>query len=215
MKDDTGRILDVLMENYPMLEGERTSIVSVFDTVLDCYGKGGKLLVCGNGGSAADAEHIVGELMKSFMLKRPIPRRDAERIVDAWGGSQGRQICDSLQCSLPAISLVSQSSLITAVANDVSADMVFAQQVYGYGEEGDLLIGISTSGNARNVCNAVRVAKGIGMKTVGLTGQDGGELKSICDLAISVPATSTHRIQEYHQPIYHALCAMVEEERFG
>jgi D-sedoheptulose 7-phosphate isomerase len=205
--------LDGLMKNYSGLESAKESIIAAFNMIAECYRGGGTLLVCGNGGSAADAEHIVGELMKEYIVKRPIPAEDA-RLILKTANEAGNELCAKLQGALPAVSLVSQVSLATALANDVDSDIVFAQQVYGYARRGDVLLGISTSGNARNVLNAVLVAKAFGIGTVGLTGAKGGSLKSLCDVAICAPADTTWRIQEYHQPIYHALCAMIEEEFF-
>jgi D-sedoheptulose 7-phosphate isomerase len=182
--------------------------------LVEAYGQGHKVLTCGNGGSAADSEHIVGELMKGFMLRRPVPDELRHRLR-AQFAELGDVLADHLQGALPAISLVSQAALISAFANDVAADMVFAQQVYGYGQPGDVLIGISTSGNSLNVINAIRVARTLGVKTIGLTGRTGGAMLSLCDVCIRVPSDQTYEIQERHLPIYHALCMVVEEEFFG
>jgi D-sedoheptulose 7-phosphate isomerase len=171
-------------------------------------------LICGNGGSAADAEHIVGELMKSYLLKRPIPNNMRAKLVST-SPRNGDYLADHLQGGLPAISLVSQTSLLSAIANDTAADMVYAQQVYAYGREGDVLIGISTSGNARNVIHAMQVAHALGLHTIGLTGPVGGALKPLCDICICVRAESTPAVQERHLPIFHVLCAMLEEEFFA
>jgi D-sedoheptulose 7-phosphate isomerase len=206
--------LQKLIYTHPSLESCRDEIRNAFLLIAECYHHKGKVLVCGNGGSAADAEHIVGELMKTFALKRPIPPRDAAKIASA-AGDDADFLSLHLQQAVPAISLVSQMSLITAVANDISADMIFAQQVYGYGRKGDVLIGISTSGNSSNILKAVKVAKAFDLKTIGLIGESGGAMKQLCDLSICVPARETFRIQEFHQPIYHCICAMVEEELFG
>jgi D-sedoheptulose 7-phosphate isomerase len=177
------------------------------------YRHGGKLLICGNGGSAADSEHIVGELMKGYLSKRPLPDPVRQRFSAVFP-DDGAYLADHLQGALPAISLVSQSSLLTAFANDVAADLIFAQQVYGYGRPGDVLLAISTSGNAANVVRAIQVARVQGLKSIGLTGRDGGALKTLCDLAIRVPADTTPTIQEYHIAVYHTLCALLEEEFF-
>jgi D-sedoheptulose 7-phosphate isomerase len=166
------------------------------------FASGGKLLVCGNGGSAADADHIVGELMKGFYKKRSLPAEEASKL-----GEYARY----LQGALPAIALTQHAALSTAFLNDVNPEMGFAQQVYGYGRDGDVLLGISTSGNSKNVCNAVRVAMNLGIKTIGLTGRKGGRLSEISDVCIGVPADITADIQELHLPIYHTLCAMLEE----
>jgi D-sedoheptulose 7-phosphate isomerase len=174
----------------------------------------GALLVCGNGGSAADSEHIVGELMKGFALPRPVPDDVRGRLSDA-DPVGGDGLADRLQGALRAISLVSQTSLATAIANDGDADMVFAQQVYGYGRPGDALLAISTSGSSRNVVNALRVARAQGLCTVGLTGRSGGAMQALCDVAICVPYDDTPTIQERHLAIYHALCLALELRFFG
>jgi len=190
------------------------AIVEAFGILERCIRDGGKVMVCGNGGSAADAEHIVGEMMKDYLMKRPIPQSDARKIIAA-APQAGPELCSKLQRVLPALSLVSQVSLSTAMANDVDAGMAFAQQVYGYGRSGDVLIAISTSGNARNVLYAAMVAKAFDIAVIGMTGANGGNLKEWCDVAICAPADTTWRIQEYHQPIYHAVCGMLEAEIFG
>jgi D-sedoheptulose 7-phosphate isomerase len=189
-------------------------IERAFDLLAGCFRRGGKALVCGNGGSAADSEHIVGELMKGFHSRRPIPEKN-RTLLEAGAGEEGRYLADRLQGALPAISLVSQVSLATAVANDVAADMVFAQQVYGYGREGDVLIGISTSGNAANVLQALRTARALGLGTLGLSGADGGRMKGLCDVLIRVPAVVTPEVQTWHLRVYHSLCALLELEFFG
>ena len=178
------------------------------------YKGGGKLLVCGNGGSAADSEHIVGELMKGFMLSRKIPQGMRGKITSV-AKANGNYISNNLQGALPAISLVSQSALISAYSNDMAPDMVFAQQVYGYGRQGDTFLGLSTSGNSKNVVYAAETAKALGMNTIAFTGKSGGLLKDICDCTIAAPSEITPVIQEYHLPIYHKLCMMLEEEFFG
>ena len=182
-----------------------------FSLIKDTYKNGGKLLVCGNGGSAADSEHIVGELMKGFMLNRKIPAEARQKFKAT---ENGDYISNNLQGALPAISLVSQSAIISAFANDVAADMAFAQQVYGYGKPGDSFLGLSTSGNAKNVIYAAETAKALGLHTIALTGQTGGHLQNICDVTIKAPSQSTPIIQEYHLPIYHKLCMMLEAEFF-
>jgi len=212
-KHGADKILETLITEYKKLESCKLNIWNAFLLLRDCYGSGGKLLLCGNGGSAADSEHIVGELMKDFLLKRPLKEVECNRIKtnfpDEW-----EYLSHGLQRALPAISLVSHTSLISAYANDIDFDMVFAQQVYGYGKEGDILLGISTSGNSKNVVNALKVAKAFGLKTIGLTGGKGGKMKEICDISIIAPATETQKVQEYHLPIYHTLCAMLEVEFF-
>ena len=184
-----------------------------FELIRDSYKNGGKLLVCGNGGSAADSEHIVGELMKGFMLRREIPAEMREKIKGV-SKANGDYISNNLQGALPAISLVSQTSIMTAFANDVAADMVFAQQVYGYGCPGDSFLGLSTSGNSKNVILAAEVAKALGMHTIAFTGQSGGALAEICDCTLHAPSDVTPIIQEHHLPMYHALCMMLEKAFF-
>lgn len=193
-----------LMERYPALEVCRDSIQQAAELMIDIYRCGGKVLVCGNGGSAADSEHIVGELMKGFLLPRTVTDG---RIPEA--------LRKNLQGALPAISLPSQCSILSAFANDVEPDMMYAQLVYGYAREQDLVIGISTSGNSKNVVNAVKVANSIGAKTLSLTGEGGGILGEISDVTVKVPAMETFKIQEYHLPVYHYLCAAVEKYFFG
>ena len=192
-----------LLTRYPQLNICKNDIENALSLMIDTYKKGGKILVCGNGGSSADADHIVGELMKGFLKSRKVTD---ERIP--------QELREKLQGALPAISLSAHTSLMTATINDNDADMVFAQQVYGYAKDNDLLIAISTSGNSQNVVNAVKVAKALGVKVVALTGQTGGELKQFADVTICAPSTETCKIQEYHLPIYHYLCAKVEEEIF-
>jgi D-sedoheptulose 7-phosphate isomerase len=214
MKSKVQHIIDELLITYPRLQPQHDAIVMAFDLLVHCYQNSGKVLTCGNGGSAADAEHIVGELMKEFRLKRPIPREDVEAF-EAAGFENAKDLCQGLQCALPAISLVSQVSLITAFGNDVNADMVFAQQVYGYGHHGDVLIALSTSGNSKNIVNAARVAKVKGLFIIGFTGSRNNALMKLCDATIRAPSDETFCVQEFHLPVYHALCAMVEEEIFG
>ena len=206
--------IEQLISMYPELEMCATDIQAAFNILRDCYRNGGKLLTCGNGGSAADAEHIVGELMKGYLLKRPLAENMRARLVSA-SAQDGDYLTNHLQGALPAISLVSQTSLLSAISNDTAADMVFAQQVYGYGREGDALIGLSTSGNSRNVILAMQVGRALGLRTIGLTGPTGGALKPLCDVCVCVPAENTPAIQERHLPIFHVLCAMLEEEFFA
>ena len=205
--------LSILLDKQPDLKSCTADIQTAFETLAAVYRGGGKLLICGNGGSAADSEHIVGELMKGFLSKRPLPDMIRQRFTNAFP-DDGAYLADHLQGALPAISLVSQTSLLTAFANDVAADMIFAQQVYGYGRPGDGLLAISTSGNAANVVAAIQVAHVCGLRTVGLTGRSGGKLRKLCDIAICVPVDATTIIQEHHIAVYHALCTMLEEEFF-
>lgn len=205
--------LEKLIAQYPPLKACKEDIEGAFILMRDSFKGGGKLLVCGNGGSAADSEHIVGELMKGFMLPRKVPQADRAKF-NSVSPVNGDYISDNLQGALPAISLVSQSAIISAFSNDVAPDMVFAQQVYGYGRLGDTLLGLSTSGNSKNVIYAAETAKAMGLSTISLTGESGGQLKDICHCTIRVPSEITPSIQEYHLPIYHTLCIMIEREFF-
>ena len=182
--------------------------------IIRCYEQGGKVLVCGNGGSAADAEHIVGELMKGFMKKRPLSA-ELKSALTAADKDRGAVLAAGLQTPLPALALTGQISLSTAFANDADGSLVFAQQVLGYGKKGDVLIGISTSGNSVNVLNALAAAKALGLTTIGLTGASGGAMRGACGILLAVPETSTPLVQELHLPVYHALCRMAEEYFFA
>ena len=194
----------MLYERYPALCACREDIENAMELLINTYRNGGKILVCGNGGSAADSEHIVGELMKGFVSKRP--------VTDARIPAQLRQ---RLQGALPAISLPSQCAVLSAFINDVDPQMMYAQLVYGYGKPQDLLIGLSTSGNSQNVVTATMVAKAIGMKVISLTGAKFSKLQELSDVTIRVPETETFMVQEYHLPVYHYLCAGVEQAMFG
>jgi D-sedoheptulose 7-phosphate isomerase len=205
--------IEQLVFSYPGLDVCVADIKAAFTMLRDGYLRGGKLLTCGNGGSASDAEHIVGELMKGYLLKRPVSEGMRSKLLSS-NAEDGGYLADHLQGGLPAISLVSQTSLLSAIANDTAPDMVYAQQVYVYGREGDILLGISTSGNSSNVVRAMQVARGLGLHTIGLTGRTGGKLRSLCDVCIRVPASETTLVQERHLPIFHVLCAMLEEEFF-
>jgi phosphoheptose isomerase len=201
MKNSTKKIFEELFSDYAVLRGVEDNIISACDMLIECYQNGKKTLICGNGGSASDCEHIVGEFMKGFKLKRP--------LVPPVPG------LPDLQAALRSISLVSQTSLVTAVANDIGAQYIFAQQVLGYGDTGDVLIALSTSGNAENVCRAVLAARAQKCKTIAITGSAGGKLADMCDCAIRLPANETYKVQELTLPVYHALCAGVENEFFG
>jgi D-sedoheptulose 7-phosphate isomerase len=206
-------LLEALITKYPELNECVPSIIEAFEFLKVTYHQGGKVLICGNGGSASDSEHIVGELMKGFMSKRPLSNERRQQFLQHFP-EEGNFLANHLQGALPAISLVSHSALITAYANDVSAEMIFAQQVYGYGKSGDTVVGLSTSGNSANVVRAMQVAKVLGLRTIGLTGRSGGKLNELCDVTIRVPWERTPDIQERHLPIYHTLCIMLEEEFF-
>ena len=203
--------LDLLINHYPELKGCEQDIVSAFDLLVNCYQSNGFVLICGNGGSAADSSHIVGELMKGFKKKRQITIEQRNRIMSIYP-QEGALLADRLQRALPAISLVDQSALSSAICNDISPEMIYAQQVFGYGKEGDVLIALSTSGNSLNVINACKIAKAFGIRTIALTGENGGNLGKICDIVIRAPATDVYRVQEYHLPIYHTICSMLEIE---
>ncbi len=194
-----------LIERYPALAQMRGAIEQAYRILEECYENGSKLLVCGNGGSAADSDHIVGELMKGFYKQRMLPEEERKRF-----GEQG----EKLQGALPAIALTQHGALSTAFLNDVDPAMVFAQQVYGYGQGGDVFLGLSTSGNSANVVLAAKVAAAKGMKVITMTGRNGGKLKELSDVCMIVPAQVTADIQEYHLPVYHTLCAMLEEHFF-
>jgi D-sedoheptulose 7-phosphate isomerase len=202
-------VLNALIAEHASLSAARHSIGAVYELLEICFASGGRLYICGNGGSAADALHIVGELAKSFDLERPVGGAFADRLRNLFPGDAER-LLGGLQGALPAYALVENSALSSAYANDVRADMAFAQQVYAYGARGDALLGISTSGGAKNVINAAKVAKAKGMVAVALTGLTGGELAMVCDASVIVPEDETYRIQELHLPIYHALCHMLE-----
>jgi phosphoheptose isomerase len=207
-------ILQELLNRYPILTGAEHEIRKASEYLINCYQKGGKVLVCGNGGSCSDADHIVGELMKGFELNRPIGELLKKELAD-FGGERGVYLAEKLQQGLPAISLSAHSALITAVANDTDADLIFAQQVVGYGNAGDVLIAISSSGNSRNVIDAIITAKAKGMDVIGLSGETGGKMKLLCDILINVPGKVTSFIQELHLPVYHTLCLMVENAFFA
>lgn len=206
--------LDVLFSRYPALAEIQEDIIRAYLLLEECYENGGKLLVCGNGGSAADAEHIVGELMKGFKLPRKSSQEYADQLKAA-DPELGAVLAENLQGALPAIALDGHLALTTAYMNDCEPLLCFAQQVNGYGNEGDVLLGISTSGNSKNVLYAATVAKAKGMKVVGLTGVKDSKLAAMADVCIRVPQTETYMIQEYHLPVYHALCLMLEEKFFG
>ena len=202
-----------LFQRYRTLEACEKDLTTAFDLLATAYNNGNKLLVCGNGGSAADSEHIVGELMKGFLKRRPISAEHMAKLEEA-GGAAAKTIAARLQGTLAAISLPSQMSLLTATANDGDFDMVFAQQVYGLGQPGDVLLAISTSGKSKNVCNAVIVAKAFGLKSIALTGKSGGDLAPLADVAIKVPSDNVAEIQELHLPVYHWLSTELEAEFF-
>lgn len=205
--------IDLLVQRYPVLDICKEDIEKAYRILEECYTHDGKLLIAGNGGSAADSEHIAGELMKRFKTPRPVPADFAERLrkVDP---VRGPELAKNLEQGLMAIPLVAHEALSTAYINDVDGLGVFAQQLYGFGRPGDVFLGISTSGNSKNIMSATVVARALGLKVIGLTGAKGGELASVANVAIRVPETETFMIQELHLPVYHCLCLMLEERFF-
>ena len=208
------RHIDMLISRYPALEELRDNIRLAYEAMERCYANGGKLLVAGNGGSAADAEHIVGELMNDFILPRSVSEEFSRKLLSA-DPELGAVLAEKLQGALPAIALNGHAALITAYVNDGDPQLCFAQQVNGYGKPGDVFLAISTSGNSKNVLYAATVAKAKGMQVVGLTGGRKNKLAAISNVCIGVPATVTYQIQELHLPVYHCLCQMLEERFFG
>lgn len=206
--------LQQLIERYPALHGIRNNISDAYFLMEKSFSAHKKLLVAGNGGSAADADHIVGELMKGFVKKRPLPAGFVSAL-EALDKEAAAYLVPRLQCGLPAIALSSHAALMTATLNDVSGDLIYAQQVCGYGNAGDVFMGISTSGNAKNVFYAMLTAKAQGLKTIALSGGAGGRLARLADVALIAPETETYKIQELHLPMYHALCLMLEEHFFN
>jgi len=203
-----------LMDRYPQLQPCWQAMTEAYELLEATFCNGGKLLVCGNGGSASDAEHIVGELMKEFRLKRKIYASHAEALK-AIDREMGTILSENLQGALPAISLTGHSSLTTAFMNDALPELVFAQQVNGYGQQGDAFLGISTSGNSHNVLYAAITAKANGLKVIGLTGQRSNRLMDFADVCIRVPEVDTYKVQELHLPVYHCICMMLEDKFFG
>jgi len=212
-RPEMGRDLEKLVRRYPDLGLTVPAIQRAYQLLKSVFSQQGKLLVCGNGGSAADSDHIVGELMKGFLHNRPLPDSAREQLVSQFPDN-GDYLADRLQGALPAISLSSQTSLLTAYANDVDPEMIFAQQVFGYGRPGDAVLGISTSGRSRNVLFALQLGKALGLHTLGLTGRGSPGLGGLCEVTICVPADTTSDVQERHMAIYHTLCAMLEQAFF-
>ncbi|MCR5332960.1 MAG: SIS domain-containing protein [Bacilli bacterium] len=210
------KILEDLLQRYPQLSSQKENILKAFETLKGCFEKGGKLLVAGNGGSSADAEHIVGELMKGFKLKRELNDSFKKELLSI-DPVRGKELAEKLQQGLPAISLINHQGLNTAFVNDVENGglLTFAQQVNCYGKKGDVLLAISTSGNSKNVGYACVCAKAKGMKVIGLSGANGGYLNEISDVLIKAPSDEVYVIQELNLPIYHSICLMLEEYFFG
>lgn len=207
-------ILKELCRRYPQLNSVKSEIDEAASAIIKCYSSEGKLLVCGNGGSSSDSDHLVGELMKSFESKRPVKRKVAEKLIEV-SAERGKFLTQKLESGLPAISLTSQTALTTAISNDIDARLIFAQQVLGYGKSGDVLVALSTSGNSQNVVDACITAKAINMKVVGLTGAIGGKMKQYCDILINVPEDRTAYIQELHLPVIHTLVNIIENHFFS
>jgi len=206
--------VDLLIKRYPELKTIRTSFIEAYLLLQEAYEKDGKLLIAGNGGSAADSEHIVGELMKRFKLPRPITTEFVEKLKEV-DSIRGAKLAKNLEMSLMAIPLVAHEALSTAYINDVDGVGVFAQQLFGYGRKGDVFLGISTSGNSENILYASVAAKALGITVIGLTGATGGKLADIADICVKVPQSETYMIQELHLPIYHCWCLMLEDYFFG
>lgn len=202
-----------LYERYEVLNTAKESIEKAKDVIIKSFESGGKLLLCGNGGSCADCDHIVGELMKGFMSKRPLSEAQKQAMINNAGYINKDWLLE-LQCALPAISLPSASALNTAFCNDVDSELIYAQQLMGLAKKEDVLFCISTSGNSKNVCAAATVGKALGIKVIALTGKSGGKLKDIADICICVPETETYKVQELHLPVYHYICAETEKHFF-
>jgi len=207
-------IVDQLCERYPSLAGVKTSIAEAAGMIIDCYSRRGKLLVCGNGGSSSDSDHFAAELMKSFESHRPLDESLKERLTEI-SGSRGSILAEKLEHALPAISLPSNTALTTAISNDIDPSMIFAQQVIGFGDEGDVLIGISTSGNSLNIVDACITAMALNLNVIGITGITGGKMKQHCNLLINVPETKTAWVQELQLPVLHAICLIVEDHFYS
>ena len=206
-------MINDLIRRYPALANCKEDIEAALAAMIECYEMGGKILLCGNGGSCADCDHIVGELMKGFLKSRRLDDDKKSEMMSRCAALDDT-LLSGLQRGLPAISLCSFTALNTAFCNDEDTELIYAQAVLGLANENDILIGISTSGNAKNVNAAAKVAKGLGIKVVSLTGKSGGALADLADIAIKAPETETFKVQELHLPIYHCLCACVEEHFF-
>jgi len=214
MSEKQYKYINSLLGSYPKLNVCKNDIIQAYEILRKCYSQHHKLLICGNGGSAADSEHIVGELMKGFTLPRKLPAELSKKFTQV-DNDLGNVLAENLQGALPSIALTTHTALSTAFMNDCQPVLVFAQQVYGYAQKGDCFLGISTSGNSQNVLYAAVVAKAQGMSLIGLTGAQQNKLEKYCDVCIHVPETETYKIQELHLPIYHCICLMLEEYFFG
>ena len=214
MKTEIYKHIEVLVNRYPVLNSVKDEIVEAYFLLVESYKNEGKLLIAGNGGSAADAEHIVGELMKGFKLPRKLNENFTDKLISE-NEDLGTVLAESLQGALPAIALDGHPALSTAYMNDCEPLLCFAQQVNGYGKAGDVFLGISTSGNSKNILYAATTAHAKGMKVIGLTGAKDSKLTQMSDVCIKVPQTETYMIQELHLPIYHCWCLMLEDYFFG
>ena len=206
--------ITLLIKRYPILNSIKQEIIDAYLVMEECYEHDGKMLIAGNGGSAADSEHIVGELMKRFMTPRPVLPDMVQKLKQI-DPVRGENLAKNLERGLMAIPLVAHEALSTAYINDVDGLGVFAQQLFGFGRQGDVFLGISTSGNSENVLSATVVARALGIKVIGLTGDNGGELASVADVAVKIPESETYMIQELHLPVYHCWCLMLEDKFFG
>jgi D-sedoheptulose 7-phosphate isomerase len=206
--------LKQLFEKYPCLSGLKTVINETVRAIINCYSRGGKLLICGNGGSSSDADHMVAEMMKRFEKPRPLHESFKKRLCEI-SDKRGCYLSEKLEHALPALSLTAHNALTSAIANDTDADLVFAQQVIGYGSEKDILIAISTSGNSQNILDACITAKALNMMTIGISGRSGGRMKKYCDLLINVPESGTAEIQELQRPVLHTICRIIENHFYG
>jgi phosphoheptose isomerase len=207
-------LLNQFCEKHPELSVVRNPIAQAAEIIIKSYSAGGKLLICGNGGSSSDSQHLVGELMKSYECERPLDISFKKRLAEI-SGSRGKYLAEKLEHGLPAISLSAHTSLTTAICNDKDPNMVFAQQIIGYGMEKDVLAGISTSGNSQNVVDACITAKALNIKVIGITGKTGGRMKQYCDVLINVPGERTADIQELQLPVLHILCRIIENHFYG
>jgi len=205
--------IEEMIRRHPLLLPVKNEIERSAAVIIECFQKGGKLLACGNGGSSADSDHIVGEFMKGFEQMRPVAESLKKKLI-ALSADRGKYLSEKLQQGLPAISLTAHNALITAISNDTDSNLVFAQQIVGYGNPGDVLIAISSSGNSQNILDAVITARSKDMTIIGLTGKTGGKMKDLCDILINVPEIHTALVQELHLPVYHTICRVVEQSLF-
>ncbi|MBC8587417.1 D-sedoheptulose-7-phosphate isomerase [Paratissierella segnis] len=215
MKDNTLIIIQDFIDDYPIMDYLEEKLELIIEEMTGKIKQGGQILVCGNGGSSSDSEHIVGEFLKEFYIRRPLNKDFKEKYLEYFPEDDSKDILKNLQEGIPAISLVSQTGFLSAYGNDVSFDMAYAQQVYVYGKEHDIFIGLSTSGNSTNVYNAAKVAKVKGLFVISLTGETGGKLNEVSDVLLNAPSQETFKVQEYHLPLYHLICRAVEYEMFG